>query len=88
FPPAPARPDAVVEGDTYRFTVLTSRLIRMEYSPTGTFADQASFMAINRDFPVPDFRVVRSGKGLEILTEAFHLRYSGGPFSPSSLSIS
>lgn len=88
FPPAPARPDSVVEGDTYRFTVLTARLIRMDYSPTGTFADQASFMAINRDFPTPDYRVLQDGRGVEILTEALHLRYSGGPFSPSSLSIS
>ena len=45
--PAAARPEGVVVGDLpeesrYRFTVLTSRLIRMEHSPTGVFTDAAT----------------------------------------------
>ena len=30
-------PDCVVEGEKYRFTVLTSRMLRMEYSEDGVF---------------------------------------------------
>ena len=41
--PAPARPEAVVEGPGYRFTVLTSRLIRMEHlAVPGGFTDAAT----------------------------------------------
>ena len=51
---AAARPEAVVVGSSpaeshYRFTVLTSRLIRMEHSPTGVFTDAATQLVVSRD---------------------------------------
>lgn len=52
-----AKEAAMVAGTNYRFTVLTSRLIRLEYSSTGHFEDRATRMAINRDFPVPAYQV-------------------------------
>ncbi|WP_454931915.1 TIM-barrel domain-containing protein [Actinomyces oricola] len=93
--PAPARPEAVVEGPGYRFTVLTSRLIRMEHvaDPAAAFTDAATQLVLNRDLgPVPDFQVRRTGVSgeevLEILTDHLHLRYrpSRG-FSRSGLSV-
>lgn len=33
----------IVSGEKYRFTVLTDRLIRMEYSPIGEFEDRDEF---------------------------------------------
>ncbi len=84
--PAPAHPDAVVTGRTYRFTVLTSRLIRMEWSPSGTFVDHRSQVVVDRSFDVPEFSVERLGDGLEIRTEHLLLRYDGGPFTASGLS--
>ena len=40
--PSRADPAAIVIGPEVRFTVLTSRLIRMEYSRDNTFEDRAS----------------------------------------------
>ncbi len=37
-----ADPAAVVTAGNMRFTVLTSRLLRLEYSPTGAFEDRPS----------------------------------------------
>jgi hypothetical protein len=82
-----AAPDAVVQGERWRFTVLTDRLIRMEYSSAGEFEDRASQFAINRDFTTPEFRVVRDGDHVTILTEHLQLSYDGQPFSPSGLSV-
>jgi len=86
--PASAHPDAVVAGPTYRFTVLTSRLIRMEWNERGEFVDERSQSVVSRDFPVPDFTVVElPGGGLEILTAYVRLRYDGGEFSEGGLSV-
>lgn len=34
--------DAIVKGDNYRFSIITPRLIRMEYSENGAFEDRAT----------------------------------------------
>jgi alpha-glucosidase (family GH31 glycosyl hydrolase) len=39
----------IVKGDKYRISVLTDRLIRLEYSDEGRFEDRPSFAFINRD---------------------------------------
>ncbi len=53
-----ARQEAIVEGACYRFTVLTSQLIRMEYAADGVFENRATQVVLNRDFDVPEFRVL------------------------------
>ncbi|MBM6980199.1 MAG: alpha-glucosidase [Actinomyces succiniciruminis] len=87
--PAPARPGAVVAGPDWRFTVLTSRLIRMEYSREGNFVDAATQLVVSRDLgPVPDFEVRRSEDRVEIITEHLHLTYlPARGFSRSGLSV-
>ena len=73
---APARPEAVVAGPTYRFTVLTSRLIRVEHSDSGEFTDAATQLVLDRDLgPVPDFRVLRGEDRVEVVTEHLHLTH-------------
>ena len=85
---APAHSDAVVAGDTYRFTVLTPRLIRMEWHERGQFVDERSQLVVSREFPVPDFTVTRLPHGgVEILTDFLRLRYDGGEFSEAGLSV-
>ena len=49
---------AIVQGDKYRFTVLTPQLIRLEYDEAGIFEDRATQVVLNRNYPVPEFRVV------------------------------
>ena len=77
----------IITGRNYRISLLTSRLIRLEYQPQGCFEDQPTTFARCRDFP--DVPVVRrqSVQGLELDTEALHLVYNEKPFSPGGLSI-
>jgi hypothetical protein len=76
-------------GPAVRFTILTSRLIRMECSRTGSFEDRPSQVFWFRQLPVPQFKH-RSEKGkLHIETEFLHLSYepTSRGFSASTLSI-
>jgi len=82
-----ADPAAVVQGDLFRITVLTSGLLRLEYSPDGVFEDRASAFALFRDLPVPWFRLIETDHHLEIVTDRVHLVYDRRPFSTSGLSI-
>ncbi len=84
-----ASPRSVVEVDNARFTVLTPALIRMEWSPTATFEDRASFTFVNRDLPVPAFTQRTQDGWLIIATDELTLRYrpDGGRFSPDNLEV-
>lgn len=88
FKAAPAaRSEAVIQGDKYRVTVLTSRMLRLEYSEEGVFEDRATQVVLNRDFPVPNFRVIKKEEGFELATDTLLLSYDGKAFSSSGLSI-
>jgi len=91
FPRKPVASSKAIVGGTdglpYRFTVLTNGLVRYEYAADGHFEDRASTFAVNRDLPIPDFRVVDKEDNLEIFTDKFHLRYDKKEFSPSGLSV-
>jgi alpha-glucosidase (family GH31 glycosyl hydrolase) len=83
-----AKSTAMIVGSTYRFTVLTSRLIRMEYSSEGKFEDRASQTVWFRDLEVPHFTTKQSETELIIDTDYLLLKYKlGKPFSSNSLSI-
>ncbi|EHY58216.1 hypothetical protein HRR83_004925 [Exophiala dermatitidis] len=80
-----ARPEVIVQGPHYRFTLLTDRLLRYEWAYDGKFEDRASTFAINRDFPVPKFQTIDHPDELEIITDHFHLSYDKKRFNPSGL---
>ena len=83
-----ALPQNMVTGETYRFTVLTPSLIRMEYSPKGKFEDRASQSVFFRDFPKNDFSVESVNGQLTIETENLLLTYrESAAFSQDSLCI-
>lgn len=82
-----AKQSAVVQGEKYRFTVLTSRLIRLEYQTDGIFEDRATQCVLNRDFPPVSFTVEESDAELHINTEHLHLTYTKQRFSKNSLNI-
>ena len=77
----------IVQGEHYRFSVLSSMLIRLEYSEDGIFEDRPSQVVLHRDFEVPEFCVRESDAYLEIFTEDFHLVYNRGEFTPDNLYI-
>jgi len=68
---------------------LTSRLIRLEFSPLDQFEDHPSQVFWYRQQPVPEFETRRSAVQLEITTEYLHLRYAIGSkgFRRETLSI-
>ncbi len=82
-----ANPKAMVCGENYRFTVLTSRLLRIEYSETGTFEDRATQTVLNRQFEVPEFTVKDEEGLLTISTDHLELTYTKQPFAPNSLQV-
>lgn len=75
----------VVKGDRFRITVLTAKLLRLEYSEDGVFEDRATRTVLNRNFDRPEFKVVDNGDKLEIITEYIHLYYDKKPFSKNGL---
>lgn len=64
-----------IQGEKYRFTVLTPRLIRMEYSETGEFEDRLTTLVINRKTDKVDFKLKEDKKYIEITTSYFRLTY-------------
>ena len=77
----------VIAGNA-RFTVLTPSLIRMEWSEDGVFEDRASLGIVNRNLPVPAFKVKKSAKQTVITTSAITLTYKGNAeFSAENLSV-
>ncbi len=54
--------------DRVRVTVLTPRLLRLEYSADRKFEDRGSMTVVNRRFPVPEFDVADSADGLVVDT--------------------
>ena len=84
-----ASADAQVIVGKARFTVLTDRLIRMEWSGDGVFEDNATLAIVNRELPVPSFSKKKAGDGVIIKTKSLTLEYDGtGRFDEDNLSVS
>jgi len=78
---------AVVQGGKYRITVLTERLLRLEYSEAYRFEDHATQVVLYRNFSVPSFQVQRSASGINLTTDYLQLTYDEQEFSKEGLSI-
>ena len=79
--------NAIVQGENYRFTVLTPSMIRMEYSEKGVFVDKKTQMVVNRTFDVPEYTVKEKNGELIIETDKARLVYTGGKFAGNNLRI-
>jgi hypothetical protein len=83
-----AEPTAVIQRQTARFTLLTSRLIRLEYAPDGRFEDRPSQTFWYRRQPAPVYNLIEQEGWLTVETDYLQLRYElERPFSPDSLQI-
>lgn len=71
-----AKESAVYKGKTYRISVLTDRLIRIEYNKDGVFEDRPTQLVLFRDFNVPELTVNQDDKFLEITSKYFKLTYN------------
>jgi hypothetical protein len=76
IPSAPvAKAEAVVQLKGARFTVLTPRLIRMEFNRSETFEDRASQVFLFRLFEVPSYETRTKDVQLEIETEFLYYHF-------------
>lgn len=82
--------DNMIIGKKFRFTILTERLIRLEYNQKGIFEDRPTQRIIYRKFPKVNFQTSQSDMLLQIITPYFTVDYvkekhfAGGKFTPSS----
>ena len=65
----------VVQGENYRFSVITERVVRLEFSPSGNFNDRPTQLIKNRNVGLPDFSVRQDANVVEITTKYFSLNY-------------
>ena len=63
--------DSYITGNKYRFTVLSPRMIRLEYSPNGIFEDRPTSLVINRSFPKVPYSITESNTLIQIDTGIF-----------------
>lgn len=81
-----ANPACVLKGDKYRISVLTERLVRLEYNAEGNFEDSPTELVWYRNFPKPEFNVINNRNNLVIETKYFSLNYvKEAPFQGTSL---
>lgn len=78
---------AIIQGEKYRFTVLTEEMIRLEYCEDGQFEDRATQCVIDRKFKVPEYQVIENEESLEIITDKIHLFYNKQKFTDYGLSV-
>lgn len=67
--------ETYIIGKKYRFTVLSPRLIRLEYNPLGIFEDRPTSIVINRAFPKVQYSITESDTLIQIDTGVFTLTY-------------
>lgn len=77
----------IITGKKFRFTILTDRLVRLEYSPNGVFEDRTTQRVIYRKFPKVNFQVTQSDMLMQIIAPYFTIDYvKEKPFSSGKLS--
>ena len=80
---------AMVIAENVRITILTERLIRLEWAEDKEFEDNATLVFLNRRLPVPAFtKEIKDGQ-LQINTQYLTVKYklNSGEFSEANLSI-
>lgn len=79
--------NSIVQGKHYRISILTDRLVRLEYSKQGVFEDRATQKIIHRNFPVPYFTVIEKEDQIDICTRYLQIKYDKKEFTCDGLSI-
>ena len=79
----------VITAGRARFTLLTERMLRLEWADDGRFEDRATLVVANRTLPTVRRTVQRLGNGLTVRTSGFVLEYRDNrqPFSKATLGV-
>jgi alpha-glucosidase (family GH31 glycosyl hydrolase) len=72
-----------------RFTLISPRSVRLEYSPDGKFINGKTLLAVDREYAPVTYKVKSTGKFVEIRTDLITVRYrkDSGTFTSENLSI-
>ena len=77
---------AIYKGPNYRISIITERVVRLEYSPSGKFVDEVTQLIQRRNLGYPNFRVNQDQNFIEITTKYFKLTYlKRQPFTGTKL---
>lgn len=82
-----ANKESVIESDKYRFTILTSKLVRIEYSEVGVFEDSQTKLVLNRNFTTPLYKIYETKDSLKIVTKDLTIKYNKKEFTAYGLSV-
>ena len=78
----------IVRGDKYRFSILSPRLIRIEYNKDNIFEDRATSLVVKRNFGDVSFTTSQTDLTLTIITEYFTLTYiKNSPITSKNLKV-
>ena len=66
---------AIVQGNNFRISIITERVVRLEFSPSGQFVDRPTQFVMKRNVGLADFSVRQDANILEITTKYFNLHY-------------
>ena len=83
-------PVTTLQGEHWRIGLITESLVRLEWSDSGVFEDNASLMAIERNFMpagAVEFSAGERDGLLVVETSALRLTYDRKPFSKEGLTI-
>ena len=76
----------IIQGRNYRITLLSERLVRLEYSKNGVFEDHKTSLVVNRNFPKVSFFRDTTETILQVKTSYFTLTYvMEKPIVPSKM---
>lgn len=73
---AKANQKSIFQGNKFRITILTERLIRFEYNEQGIYEDRPTTLVRSRKFDVPAIEIKEDSRFLEITTKYFHIEYA------------
>ena len=77
---------SIFKGAKYRITILTERLVRLEYDEEGKFYDMETPIVKNRVFPYPQFVIKEDEVYFTVETKYMSLTYQkDAPFSGRTL---
>lgn len=76
--PAMGQNNVAYQDGQVRFSVITDRVIRLEWNKEGKFVDAPSFVAVDRQYPKVNYRVKDGKHTVEITTDELKLTYKKG----------
>lgn len=83
---AVAESKAIYKGTNYRITIISERVVRLEFSPSGNFVDAPTQLIRKRNLGYPELKVNQDTNFIEITTKYFKLLYAKRqPFSGTKM---